>query len=159
MSYFEQVLEEEQLPVTSQNKSSSLSSLQSLTLFINLSFHFREFTGVISSDRNQILLSGSHCLSLQEMLYPSHLQALLLGHNNLLSCINQSTHSAFDLLLILSCSNHPVGKIRHCHSISICLPQRALAPQQARYDSVSWDTCTILWVLAHQEEECDYSKK
>lgn len=32
MSYFEQVLEEEQLPVTSQNKSSSPSSLHSVSV-------------------------------------------------------------------------------------------------------------------------------
>lgn len=62
MSYFEQELQEEQPFMTGLNLSHTLS------LFINLFFHSREFVGVVISDHNQTLLSGSHSFSLHEML-------------------------------------------------------------------------------------------
>lgn len=52
VSYFEQVLEEEQLSVTSQNKT-PLTLPHTPSLFISLFFHFREFIWVAISDYNQ----------------------------------------------------------------------------------------------------------
>lgn len=50
----------------------------------------------------------------------------------------------------------PLGKPPHpCHGVSVFLPRPALAARQARYNSVSWDTGTALWVLAQQEAERD----
>lgn len=91
VSYFEQVLEEEQLSVTGQNKP-PLTLPHTLSLFINFFFHFREFIWAAISDHHQTAQWFILSFPLWDACVPSTYRVCCLGTTG----INLGTHSTSD---------------------------------------------------------------